>query len=448
MERRIILVIVCLAVTSVFATAIAMLPEARAEIFRATIGGQYANVSPIFSGSASYQGYTPSVVVIRPGDTVVWRDISGPHTVTSANITRGRPLFDSSPGVVQTLPRPAGDLLDPGESFTLDTSTLTPGTYLYLCKIHSFMRGTLTITQEASLKALATIISGWGDQLVSWDAFSPSSLTVPKGTVVTWVLLHPAEPHSITALNQTADKKPVFDSSPNFPSTPATPPPPGPGRLTPGQSFNYTFTTPGVFPYYCKIHAFNASNNWVGQVGAVIVLPYGSTDDIGKLNTAISQVGNQATTLSARANSIQDLLDTTNRQISTLNGQAENTNKDVSSLKVQLDSSNKEISSLKSQLDTSNKNADSLKSQLELANNNAASLKNQLDLTNKEIFSLKSQFDTANKNMQALENGQGTTEKNLQSTTSQLGLLMPLAGIALLMGVVGLVLAARSRGQK
>jgi plastocyanin len=42
-----------------------------------------------------YMGYNPSVIVIRAGDTVVWKALDGPHTVTSVNVTPdGKTLFD------------------------------------------------------------------------------------------------------------------------------------------------------------------------------------------------------------------------------------------------------------------------------------------------------------------------------------------------------------------
>jgi plastocyanin len=36
-------------------------------------------------------------------------------------------------------------LLQPGQSFTLDASTLAPGNYAYLCRLHPWMNGELTI---------------------------------------------------------------------------------------------------------------------------------------------------------------------------------------------------------------------------------------------------------------------------------------------------------------
>lgn len=63
------------------------------------------------------------------------------------------------------------------------------------------------------------------------DAFGANPLAVQQGTMVTWVNTD-AMAHTVSSLQGT------FDS----------------GTLNPGQSFSFTFNTPGVFPYSCEIH--------------------------------------------------------------------------------------------------------------------------------------------------------------------------------------------------
>ena len=63
-------------------------------------------------------------------------------------------------------------------------------------------------------------------------AFTPATLTVPAGTTVTWTNNDPV-PHTATASDGS------FDS----------------GNLNPGQSFSFTFATPGSFSYVCQYHA-------------------------------------------------------------------------------------------------------------------------------------------------------------------------------------------------
>ena len=71
-------------------------------------------------------------------------------------------------------------------------------------------------------------------------AFTPATLTVPAGTTVTWTNNDPV-PHTATAGDGS------FDS----------------GNLNPGQSFAFTFATPGSYPYVCQYHA--------GMKGTIVV---------------------------------------------------------------------------------------------------------------------------------------------------------------------------------
>ncbi len=62
-------------------------------------------------------------------------------------------------------------------------------------------------------------------------SFAPATITVKKGTTVTWTNRDGA-PHTITG-----------DSG-----GPASP------TLAQGQSYSYVFSTPGTYPYHCSIH--------------------------------------------------------------------------------------------------------------------------------------------------------------------------------------------------
>jgi plastocyanin len=63
-------------------------------------------------------------------------------------------------------------------------------------------------------------------------AFSPASLTVPKGTTVTWVN------------EDSANHQVVSDSQGLFTSN----------SLPKGASYSFKFDTPGTYPYHCSIH--------------------------------------------------------------------------------------------------------------------------------------------------------------------------------------------------
>jgi plastocyanin len=64
-------------------------------------------------------------------------------------------------------------------------------------------------------------------------AFSPAALTVHVGDTVTW-MQHDQAPHDATTTSA-----PVSFRSP---------------QLSPGQSWSYTFRTPGTYAYYCSVH--------------------------------------------------------------------------------------------------------------------------------------------------------------------------------------------------
>jgi plastocyanin len=60
-------------------------------------------------------------------------------------------------------------------------------------------------------------------------SFTPATMTVPKGTTITWIN-NDSAPHQISAAG--------FSSE----------------RLATGQSFSFTFNTVGTFDYICSIH--------------------------------------------------------------------------------------------------------------------------------------------------------------------------------------------------
>jgi plastocyanin len=71
---------------------------------------------------------------------------------------------------------------------------------------------------------------------ISGYTFYPSSITVPKGTTVTWVNMDFVQ-HTVTSGTEQAPTG-LFDSNP----------------LSHMQSFSYSFNTPGTYSYYCDLH--------------------------------------------------------------------------------------------------------------------------------------------------------------------------------------------------
>ena len=101
-----------------------------------------------FDPGQTWWGFAPAQVLVMKGDMVVFNNPASnrlPHTVTNIERT-GRAFenqlaaatkFDSSPS--------ADALVMPGNSWTLDTSTLDPGNYAYYCRIHPWMVATLSV---------------------------------------------------------------------------------------------------------------------------------------------------------------------------------------------------------------------------------------------------------------------------------------------------------------
>ncbi len=80
------------------------------------------------------------------------------------------------------------------------------------------------------LEKVATSAAGPQVMIENFE-FNPATLTVPVGTMVTWIN-HDDEPHTVTSSEN------VFTS---------------PG-LDANETFSYKFSTPGTYAYHCKLH--------------------------------------------------------------------------------------------------------------------------------------------------------------------------------------------------
>jgi plastocyanin len=69
------------------------------------------------------------------------------------------------------------------------------------------------------------------------EAYQPSNIQVPVGTVVTWTNRDNV-PHTVTLAHVMESTNDIWES----------------GQLSPGDSFSYTFTSRGTFTYYCSDH--------------------------------------------------------------------------------------------------------------------------------------------------------------------------------------------------
>jgi plastocyanin len=81
---------------------------------------------------------------------------------------------------------------------------------------------------------------GQNEVLINNSKFSPTTLTVSVGTTVTWTNKE-SMTHTVTSDNN------IFSS----------------GNMGKGDTFTYTFSTVGTFPYHCIFHS--------GMTGTVVV---------------------------------------------------------------------------------------------------------------------------------------------------------------------------------
>jgi plastocyanin len=87
-----------------------------------------------------------------------------------------------------------------------------------------------------------------GSSSLTDTAYQPNPVQVSVGDTVTWTN-DDTQPHTVTS-GQNGQPDGRFDSSPNFNPL-----------MTPGQTFEHTFTEAGQYPYYCALHP-----NMVGTV--------------------------------------------------------------------------------------------------------------------------------------------------------------------------------------
>src|SRR5829696_3506859 len=103
-----------------------------------------------------------------------------------------------------------------------------------------------TSTTSAGGGTSVSIVSG--SSSLTDTAYQPNPIQVSVGTTVTWTN-DDSQPHTVTSgSNGQPDNK--FNSSPNFNPL-----------LNPGQTFSFTFTEEGNYPYFCTLHP-----NMVGTV--------------------------------------------------------------------------------------------------------------------------------------------------------------------------------------
>src|ERR1017187_6114068 len=84
-----------------------------------------------YYGPGGYYYYAPSDLSVPQGDTVTWVNSDyyynyGGHTATSGSVGSPNGLWDS------------GVVANGVDQYTLDTSTISPGTYPYFCTVDAY----------------------------------------------------------------------------------------------------------------------------------------------------------------------------------------------------------------------------------------------------------------------------------------------------------------------
>lgn len=203
-----------------------------------------ASTAPVISieipANASVQGnpsFNPDTISVPKGDIIEWKNNDKvPHTVTNAP---DGAIFDSS-------------IISAGKTFRLDTSKLNATEYDYMCTVHPFMTGKITITAPAK-PVEVSIENGAGASanaacVSANNCFAPNPVSVKSGTAVTWTN-NDSVGHTVTsgkpADNVSGD---VFDS----------------GIIKPGKTFQFTFTKAGTQDYFCSVHPWMTGKVTVG----------------------------------------------------------------------------------------------------------------------------------------------------------------------------------------
>jgi len=96
----------------------------------------------------------------------------------------------------------------------------------------------VAVTIGVAAVAFAAAPAGAANVSIVNYAYSPDTVTIDAGETVTWTNFD-AEDHTAT------DNSGLYDS----------------GHIATSQSFSFTFTTPGTYPYHCTVHP-----NQFGQV--------------------------------------------------------------------------------------------------------------------------------------------------------------------------------------
>ena len=103
-------------------------------------------------------------------------------------------------------------------------------------------------------------------ELSSGRRFNPSEITIKVGESVTWVSKSD-DSHTVTAYEDSIPDGAEYFASGDASSEEAARDDVAAGLLGPGDSYKFTFTTPGTYEYFCIPHESD------GMKGTIVVQP-------------------------------------------------------------------------------------------------------------------------------------------------------------------------------
>ena len=166
--------------------------------------------------------YSPDVAVVTQGYIVEWTNAdSVAHTAT--NTENYGEIFDSG-------------LMNEGDVFTLDTTDVEIGEYVYECSFHPWMVSTLVI-EAVKEPTKVTIPQGAAIPEDGQIYYDPEILEISVGTTVLWDNVDNTM-HTATSGTPDNGADGAFDSD----------------ILSAGDTFEFTFTDAGTYDYYCILH--------------------------------------------------------------------------------------------------------------------------------------------------------------------------------------------------
>jgi plastocyanin len=152
--------------------------------------------------------------VVPVGGSITWTNMGAQgHSVTSTDGS-----FDTG-------------LVAPGSSASIEFDA--EGSFSYVCMPHPWMKGSVTVTTDATTGSQMAMVEGNPSDINSWGF----AVSVPAGQSAAWTNMG-SQAHSVTAADGS------FDS----------------GLVSPGSTVPLEFDTPGVYAYTCTPHPWMKGN--------------------------------------------------------------------------------------------------------------------------------------------------------------------------------------------